>query len=77
MYVNDSKGYLTYPNWSDDRTSEDVWPTGWLYQQGKVSTPPRLEDVEHGAAVRLRAGRPGVPLPGPPGGVGVAQGPTG
>src|SRR5689334_17193285 len=41
MYVNDSKGYLTYPNWSDDRTADDIWPVGWLYQQGKVSTPPR------------------------------------
>jgi len=49
MYANDSRGFVTYPNWGDDRRSDDVWPTGWLYTQGKVSDPPVPEDVKSGA----------------------------
>lgn len=49
MYVNESKGYLTFPNWSHDRNATHAWPVGWLYAQGKVSTPPRQEDVRAGA----------------------------
>lgn len=28
MYVSESGGYLTYPNWASDRSTSDVWPTG-------------------------------------------------
>jgi prepilin-type N-terminal cleavage/methylation domain-containing protein len=48
MYVGESKGYLTYPNWGNDRASADVWATGWLYSQGKVTDPPQPDDVRSG-----------------------------
>ena len=47
-YVNDSRGYLTYPNWGNDRRTDDVWPSGWLYTQGKVSEPPSPDDIKTG-----------------------------
>lgn len=49
MYVSESGGYLTYPNWASDRTSTDVWPTGWLYRQDGVHVPPQQDDVMTGA----------------------------
>ena len=52
MYVADNNGYLTYPNWGHDRSSADVWAVGWLYAQGKVSVPPKAEDVTSGALYR-------------------------
>ena len=52
MYVSESRSHLTYPNWGHDRKSEDVWPTGWLYAQGRVSEPPRPDDVKAGALYR-------------------------
>ena len=48
-YVSESHGYLTYPNWANDHFSTDVWPTGWLYTQGKVSVPLEQDDVKEGA----------------------------
>jgi prepilin-type N-terminal cleavage/methylation domain-containing protein len=48
-YVADSRGYLTYPNWANDRDSTDVWLVGWLYAQGHVSSPPVQADVMTGA----------------------------
>jgi prepilin-type N-terminal cleavage/methylation domain-containing protein len=32
MYVAESGGYLTYPNWGDDRGSTGTWRYGWLYE---------------------------------------------
>ena len=56
FYVNESNGYVTYPNWGNDRNSPDTWLYGWLYTQGETSTPPREEDVESGILFRhLRA----------------------
>ena len=53
MYVGESRGYLTYPNWGHDRQSIDtVWPTGWLYSQGQISNPPAPDDVKSGALFR-------------------------
>ena len=49
MYVADSGGYLTFPNWSHDRATADVWPVGWLYAQGQTSNPPAADDVKTGA----------------------------
>lgn len=49
MYVSESGGYLTYPNWGSDRTSTDVWPTGWLYRQDGVHDPLQQDDVMTGA----------------------------
>ena len=49
MYATDSGGYLTYPNWAHDRSSTNVWQTGWLYAQGKVHEPPEQDDVKDGA----------------------------
>lgn len=40
---------MTYPNWAGDRSSTDVWPTGWLYHQGGVHSPPEQNDVMTGA----------------------------
>lgn len=51
-YVADSKGYLTYPNWGHDRVTDSVWPTGWLYAQGEISSPPAPDDVKSGALFR-------------------------
>ena len=52
MYAAESKGFLTYPNWGHDRQSPDVWPTGWLYTQGQLSSPLAPADVETGALFR-------------------------
>jgi prepilin-type N-terminal cleavage/methylation domain-containing protein len=49
MYTSESRGFLTYPNWGHDRQSGDVWPTGWLYAQGRLSDPPAPQDVKTGA----------------------------
>src|SRR5688572_21719770 len=46
MYIQESGGHLTYPNWGHDRRSSDVWPSGWLYTQGGTSDPPRPDDVK-------------------------------
>lgn len=51
-YVSESRGHLTYPNWGHDRAADDVWPVGWLYAQGRVSEPPRPEDVKSGVLYR-------------------------
>jgi type II secretory pathway pseudopilin PulG len=48
MYVTDSGGYLTYPNWAVDRQVTTNWPTGWLYAQGKTHEPPQPDDVKTG-----------------------------
>ena len=53
MYVAESRGHLTYPNWGHDRASADtVWPVGWLYAQGQLSDPPAPSDVKGGALFR-------------------------
>jgi prepilin-type N-terminal cleavage/methylation domain-containing protein len=53
MYANDSRGFLTYPNWGHDRQATDaVWPTGWLYSQGQLSDPLAPDDVKTGALFR-------------------------
>lgn len=52
MYVAENKGYLTYPNWSNDRQATDVWQTGWLYTQGEISNPLQQDDVKTGALYR-------------------------
>jgi prepilin-type processing-associated H-X9-DG protein len=52
MYIQESGGYLTYPNWGHDRRSPDVWPSGWLYTQGRTSNPPRPDDVKSGVLYR-------------------------
>ena len=57
LYVSESKGYLTYPNWGHDRASQNTWLYGWLYEQGKTSTPLHERDVESGILFRyLRDG---------------------
>ena len=55
MYANDSRGFLAYPNWGHDRQSPDVWPTGWLYEQAKLSNPPAPDDVKTGALFKYVA----------------------
>jgi prepilin-type N-terminal cleavage/methylation domain-containing protein len=52
MYVASSGGYLTYPNWGHERDGVDVWPVGWLYEQGKLSDPLSPDDVKTGALYR-------------------------
>ena len=53
MYVAESKGFLTYPNWGHDRRSTDtVWPAGWLYTQGQVGDRPAPGDVKSGVLFR-------------------------
>jgi prepilin-type N-terminal cleavage/methylation domain-containing protein len=47
MYVNDSKGFLTYPNWGE--TPRVRWTIGWLYTMGQTSTPFQPRDVKTGA----------------------------
>ena len=51
-YVADSAGHLTYPNWGHDRVAANVWQVGWLYAQGRVSSPPQTADVQSGALYR-------------------------
>ena len=48
MYVSDSRGYLMYPNWASDISDTQVYPYGWLYQQGVPKAPLKQIDVQSG-----------------------------
>jgi type II secretory pathway pseudopilin PulG len=52
MYSSESRSFLTYPNWGHDRQSADVWPVGWLYAQGQLTSPLAPADVKSGALFR-------------------------